>query len=116
MVWVLLVVQLLLIAVFVQLLRKVRRLQDETAEAARLVDDIPVPEVDPAILSSGRFITVEILNPLEVASKRVKLAGVAGTVAPTVISRIVYEQTVKMMRRQLDAQGVRAEVRLHGTD
>lgn len=116
MVWFLLVVQLGLIGWVVMLLRKSRHVQTEVAEAARLVDDIPVPEVDPALVTTGVFITVEILNPLEVASTRVKLAGVAGTVAPSLITKIVNEQAVKVLRRQLDSQGVRAEVRLHGVD
>lgn len=116
MVWFLLVVQLALIACFVLLLRKMRRVQAEAAEAAEMVDDIPPPEVDPALISTGVFITVEILNPLEVASTRVKLAGVAGTIAPTLITKVVNEQAVKVLRRQLETQGVRAEVRLHGVD
>jgi hypothetical protein len=116
MVWLLLFFQILLVGAFVLMLRKVRRVQDEVAEAAKLVDDIPVPEVDPAIVSNGMFITIEILNPLEVASSRMKLAGVAGSVAPTLISKIVYEQSVKVLRRQLDTQGVHAEVKLHGVD
>lgn len=116
MVWVLLFLQILLIAGFALLLKKIRRLQDDAADAARLVDDFPVPDVDPAIVSTGTFITIEILNPLEVASARVKLAGVAGSVAPTLITKVVYEQSVKVLRRQLESQGIRAEVKLHGVD
>jgi len=115
-VWFLLVLQLCLLAWVVILMRKARRVQTDVAEAARLVNDVPIPVVDPALVTNGVFITVEILNPLEVASARVKLAGVAGTVAPSLITKIVNEQAVKVLRRQLDSQGVRAEVRLHGVD
>jgi hypothetical protein len=62
---------------------------------------------------SRRLITIEILNPIELAGARGRLAGVAGSLAPGITRRIVHEQAVKMVKRQLAAEQVVADVRLH---
>jgi len=69
----------------------------------------------PANSSSAtrRVITVEVLNPIELATTRGRLAGIAGTFAPGLVRRIVYDQTIKTMRRQLVEERVVADVRLH---
>jgi hypothetical protein len=61
-----------------------------------------------------RLITIEILNPIELASARGgRFAGLAGSLVPGVTRRIVYEQTYKTLRRELDRMAVHADVRLH---
>ena len=113
----LLVLQIVTLLVVVVLLVRLRQLQARAVRAERLIGATEVLALDPAILAtSDRIITVEILNPLEVAAKRVKLASVVGSVAPSVIAKVVYEQTAKIMRNQLSLQGVEAEVRLHAGD
>ena len=65
---------------------------------------------------SGRarqFVSVEILNPLELANTRGRLFGLAGSFAPGLTRRMVYDQTVKEMKRQLVAQHVIADVHVH---
>jgi hypothetical protein len=113
----LLVLQLVTLLVIVSLLGRLRRQHARAVRAEQLIAATEALDLDPAILAtSDRIITVEILNPLEVAAKRVKLASVVGSVAPSVIAKVVYEQTAKILRNQLSLQGVAAEVRLHAGD
>jgi hypothetical protein len=113
----LIVLQIVTLLVVVVLLVGLRQLQTRAVRAEQLIGATEAMELDPAILeTSGRIITVEILNPLEVAAKRVKLTSVVGSVAPSVIAKVVYEQTARIMRNQLSMQGVEAEVRIHACD
>jgi hypothetical protein len=64
--------------------------------------------------SDRRLITVELLNPMELAVARGgRIASLAGTVAPGWTRRLVYEQTLRILRRELHEQDVLADVRLH---
>jgi hypothetical protein len=63
--------------------------------------------------SPRRVITIEILNAVELARTRGRLAGLAGSIAPGVTRRIVYDQAIKLVRQQLAGEGVAADVRLH---
>jgi hypothetical protein len=71
--------------------------------------------VRPATSTSSprRIITIEILNPIELAGSRGRLAGIAGSLAPGVTRRIVYDQAMRNLRRQLVQENVVADVRLH---
>lgn len=61
-----------------------------------------------------RLITIEVLNPLELATARGgRIAGLAGTLAPGFTRRLVYDQVFKTLRTELDAMAVHADVRLH---
>lgn len=61
-----------------------------------------------------RLITVEVLNPLELATARGgRIAGLAGSIAPGLTKRVVYDQVFKTLRRELDKMAVHADVRLH---
>lgn len=69
----------------------------------------------PGVTERGRrLITIEVLNPLELASTRAgRLAGLAGTLAPGLTRRLVYDQVHKTLRRELDRMAVHADVRMH---
>jgi hypothetical protein len=69
----------------------------------------------PAASSSAarRLITIEILNPIELAGARGRWAGIAGSLAPGLVRRLVYEQALRTVKRQLAAEQVIADVRLH---
>jgi hypothetical protein len=69
----------------------------------------------PSSSSAGnrRLITIEILNPIELAGTRGRLVGIAGSLAPGITRRLVYDQALKLVRRQLAAERVVADVRLH---
>jgi hypothetical protein len=60
-----------------------------------------------------RVITVEILNPIELAATRGRLVGMAGSLAPGLTRRIVYDQAVRNMKRQLAEEHVVADVRVY---
>jgi len=61
-----------------------------------------------------RLITIEVLNPLELATARGgRIAGLAGSIAPGLTRRVVYDQVFKTLRRELDKMAVHADVRLH---
>lgn len=60
-----------------------------------------------------RLLTIEILDAAEVAARRGRAIGLVGVLAPGLVRRVVYDQTRKTVERELLAQGVRADVRLH---
>ena len=60
-----------------------------------------------------RLLTIEIIDPSEVAATRGRALGLVGSLAPNLVRRVVYDQTRKIVLRELAAQGVRADVRLH---
>jgi hypothetical protein len=61
-----------------------------------------------------RLITIEVLNPLELATARGgRIAGLAGTLAPGLTRRLVYDRVFKTLRIELDKMAVHADVRLH---
>lgn len=66
--------------------------------------------------SVRRVITIEILNPIELAGSRGRWLGIAGSLAPGITHRVVYDQAMKLVRRQLAAHKVVADVRLHVAD
>ena len=80
-------------------------------EAAAALDGTPRPPVPKG--STRRLISIEILNPIELAGTRGRLVGLAGTLAPGLTRRIVYDQTLRILKQQLVDQQVLADVRLH---
>ena len=87
-----------------------RALEVDPAAAAAL-DGTPRPPA--AAGGTRRLISIEILNAIELAGTRGRLASIAGSLAPGITRRIVYDQTLKILRGQLVEQQVRADVRLH---
>jgi hypothetical protein len=63
--------------------------------------------------ATRRVITVEILNPIELAATRGRLVGMAGSLAPGLTRRLVYDQAVRTLKRQLVEEHVVADVRVH---
>jgi hypothetical protein len=60
-----------------------------------------------------RIITVEVLNPIELAASRGRLAWLAGSLVPGLTKRVVYDQVVKQMRTMFARHGVVADVHVH---
>jgi hypothetical protein len=98
------------VAVLVRLmLRPVDHPQPDTALATSLnASRSAVPQG-----GTRRVITIEILNPIELAGKRGRLVGIAGSFAPGITRRVVYDQALKLVRRELAEHRVVADVRLH---
>jgi hypothetical protein len=78
-------------------------------------DDDTEPALPPGVaLDAEQLITVEILNPLELATAQSRAATVLHRVRPQLLSRIVYEQAARELEERLGEEGVVAEVRVHG--
>lgn len=107
----------LLVLVLLLVLARAQRRRTDRALAAigELEPYRPLPEELEAAFTAGsrRVISIEILNPLELAASHSRFGGLAGGLAPRALRRIVYEQTVRDMRVQLVEEGVQAEVGLH---
>ncbi len=110
----LLLLDLAVLCVLLGLIARVRKQTRElSGQVVELTEQDPPVRVDPVFASGKRLITVEVLNPVQLAATQNRLAGVAGAVAPDLIGKIVYEQAAKIMREQLAGQGVEADVRVH---
>jgi hypothetical protein len=93
--------------------RVLRRALDEPADAPVQNAVAAAPPAPGAPTRGRRFISIEILNPIELAGSRGRVLGIAGSIAPGFTRRLVYDQTVKILRRQLVERHVVADVRLH---
>ncbi|MGK2876104.1 MAG: hypothetical protein ACSLEW_10780 [Nocardioides sp.] len=87
-----------------------RRATELRAALDRLAPAGALPVANP---TGRRIITVEILNPLAVATRESRAGGVLGTVAPALVTRIVYDQACRQIQEGLTEEGVEAEVRIH---
>jgi hypothetical protein len=94
------------------LLRPVRHPRPEAIVARELGLRRPATSTS----SVRRVITIEILNPIELAGTRGWWAGIAGSLAPGLTNRVVYDQAIKLVRTQLADHDVVADVRLHVFD
>lgn len=96
--------------------RHYRLLNTLEQELAQLTDAPPPlqrPVLDAALMDNRpNLITIEILNPMELAHKESKWAQTFGSMAPTLIRQIVYQRAAERVRTQLIAQGVEAEVKV----
>ena len=86
----------------------------EPADGADGVDVFEAPRPAGVTGRDRRLITIEILNPIELATARAgRVAGLAGSLAPGLTRKLVYDQTLRTLRRELDEQNVLADVRVH---
>jgi septal ring factor EnvC (AmiA/AmiB activator) len=74
------------------------------------------PEDFRRLLAAGQseVISIRLLNPMELAKRQSRLAGVFGTLTPSLIKRIVHNEAIKITRKELEKHGAKAEVRFHG--
>jgi hypothetical protein len=91
---------------------KERALRAEFAELTPAAA-LPPPLEEAFRAGRERVLTVEILNPLELARAQHRLAGPAGAVAPSAVRAMVYEQAARITRAQLAERGVAADVQIH---
>lgn len=92
-----------------------RRLDAMTRRAGELEERAHVvpPDISESLAANRkRVITVELLDPIGLATSRTPLAGPVGAVAPAAISKIVHDQTLKTLRDVLAEYGVEADVQL----
>lgn len=79
-------------------------------QVAAVLDRSPAPAT---VRGTRRIITIEVLNPIELAGTRGRLAGLAGAIVPGLTRRIVHDQVLTLLKQQLAEQQVVADVRLH---
>ena len=105
------------LALLVWRYRKLQARADALAgEIARLAPAavLAAPVLDRVLGAAGAdVIAVEILNPIELASKESRFAELFGSLTPALIRKLVYERTVKTMTEDLKKYGVEAQVSLH---
>lgn len=101
-----------LIIRLIYLRRLMRRLEAEL-EALASARVLQGPDVE-ALLEPEHptLITIEVLNPFELATQQSRLAGPASAVAPGLIRQEVMRQALQKVKAQLVAEGVQAEVKL----
>lgn len=90
-----------------------RELASLRARAEALDPEAAAPPPDMAELYDdikGGLITIEILNPIELAAKESWFAGIFGSVAPAMIRRLVYERAGKITKSMLADFGVDGEL------
>lgn len=60
----------------------------------------------------GRVLSVQILNPMELAAQKHWVAGAAGRLSPGIVRQIVYKEAARIIAQELPKYGVVAEVRI----
>lgn len=108
-------------AAFVWLLHRLRQQQlllDTLLRDQQALDTawnaLPPDAAELAGAGSSSFVSIEILNPVELASKESSFAGPLGNIAPGLLRKIVYQRAVAIIREDLLKHGVQADVKIHG--
>lgn len=117
---VLLAANLLLLLYLLQRLLSQRRhtlqLLAETQALAAQANALPASL--PSVLGErkGPLLVLEILNPQQLAAQESWLGHAFGGLAPALVRKIVYKQTVPMVKQELTKHGVEAQVDLYRVD
>lgn len=94
--------------------RTLKTLRLDTKELAPLHAELG-PQLRKELAEArDRVLSIEILNPLEVAAKQSWVAGQFGALAPDLIRREVYRQARDILEEQLGEYGIEPRVRLLG--
>lgn len=99
-------------------LRRQQALLDTLLRDQKALDSawnaLPPDAAQLAGAGSSSFVSIEILNPVELAAKESSFAGPLGNIAPGLLRKIVYQRAVAIIREDLLKHGVQAEVKIHG--
>ena len=87
----------------------------EVASLASAKTVIPANLSNLVMEHKKRVITVEILNPTELAIAKSKFAKHLMGLAPDTINKLVYKEAREILAQQLPTFGVDAEVKVHVT-
>ncbi|TXI82945.1 MAG: hypothetical protein E6Q40_11765 [Cupriavidus sp.] len=101
-----------LLAWVLKLRARLAVLEAQTQDLSTRLGSAPAVKGD----SSGKpmLLTIEILNPVELARKESWFAGAFGALTPALLRRIVYAKTLVIMQEQLLQFDVKADVQLQG--
>jgi len=91
-----------------------RQLKLEAERLAQAAGEIAPPADGAALLGADQpeMITIELLNPLEVAAKESALGGAFGKLAPSLLRSEVYRRLRAELEAGLKERGVAADVRV----
>ncbi|MGH8506191.1 MAG: hypothetical protein ACRETM_09540 [Stenotrophobium sp.] len=92
--------------------RRLQRLEATTRELLAELGAQPAALKQELAAVKPMLLTVEILNPMELARKESWFAGAFGSITPQLVQQIVYRRTRTIMLGMLDQFHVKAEVRL----
>jgi hypothetical protein len=114
---VLLAIGLVVLAVevvaLVRLTSTVRRHESTARELASRIEALPPDLVQALGQGERQVIVVELLNPLELASRETWVARPLSAVTPKLLRDIVYNKAVSEVQGQMTAMGIEADVRTH---
>lgn len=72
------------------------------------------PDARKLLPENKAMLSIEILNPVQLAVQESRYAEALGAVSPGLLRRIVHQRTAEILRSELIKHGVQAEVRMHG--
>ena len=105
----------LLVAGFLLIRRLKSQLASLDAEAKGLAKEVE-PATEALMFELKKqapmLISIEILNPLQLAANENSLAGTLGSLSPNLIRKVVYDRAADIMRTQLVEKGVDADLRV----
>ena len=87
--------------------------EEQRSLAATLLQNRAADLSDFLHANPGPIITIEILNPVEVAGQSSLIGGLIARFAPDTIHRIVVNRTADTMRDQMTEHGVEVQVLVH---
>jgi bacterioferritin-associated ferredoxin len=96
-----------------RLRRTARQLENEVRQAAARAAALPPDLVEALGVGGRRVITIELLNPFELAGRSSWFARPLSAVTPDLLRNVVYQRAVTMFRELSSEYGVEADVRLH---
>ncbi|HEY1969899.1 MAG TPA: hypothetical protein VGH89_18240 [Pseudonocardia sp.] len=108
-----LVVLLVEVVVLIRLNAMARRLGTKTREAATRIDGLPADLVRSLGEGERKVIVVELLNPLELASRETWIARPLSAVTPNLLRDLVYNKAASKVQTQMAALGVEVDVRTY---
>ncbi len=115
--WFLIVLNSVALAVLLWRVLSLRRLAltlQQEVEQLRLAPHDAAPDVVRMLGRGGRpVIALDILNPMELASRQSWFADTFGSMAAPALRKVVYDRAVKIIRQELIKHGVRAQVSIH---
>lgn len=108
-----LVLAVLLAALLLRLWQLLRGLQARVQQLAPNLSSDPARQFELTSAARPSLISIEILNPMELAAKQSWVAGALGSITPALVRRLVYQRASQIVREELKDYGVVAEVRQH---
>lgn len=110
-----LIISLLLFVLWQRSQKQSRALQQETTGLQAASNALPA-DLDKLLgKQNKRVITVEILNPIELAVDKTFLAKPLIGLSPGTLNKIVYAEARDIIAKQLPDFGVKAEVKIHAS-